>query len=148
MQRLASESGLADGDQASWRAESSDAVGAWWIKVRLGEAQSGLQADLRFSLDDAWMNELLSQLAVWRSEPKEPLKNGTKPLASRIQVKLVAQLLQRRMALGDILDFRVGDIIPVSLQTTDVLVKNSRLFTATVAEHKGKLWLTAFNDTK
>jgi len=42
----------------------------------------------------------------------------------------------------------VGDIIPVSLQATDVLVKNSRLFTATVAEHKGKLWLTAFNDTK
>lgn len=148
LQQLASESGLADGDQASWRAESSDAAGAWWIKVRLGEARSGLQADLRFSLDDAWMNELLSQLAGWRSEPKEPLKNDAKPLASRIQVKLVAQLLQRRMALGDILDFRVGNIIPVSLQTTDVLVKNSRLFTATVAEHKGKLWLTAFNDTK
>lgn len=148
LQHLGAGPGLATVDQLSWQAESAVAVGAWTLKVHIDEPQTGLQADLQFSLDDAWMRELLNQLAAGRPVPKEPLTDETQPLASRLQVRLVAQLLQRRMALGEILDIRVGDIIPVSLQATDVLLKDSRLFTATVAEHKGKLWLTAFNDTK
>jgi len=148
LQPLATAASPTDADQISWHAESTDTVGSWLIQVRIEEPLTGLQTGLEFSLDDAWMHVLLSQLAAKRLAPKEPSKSDAQPLASRLQVKLVAQLLQRRMAMGDILDMRVGDIIPVSLQTTDVLVRNTRLFTATVAEHRGKLWLTAFNDTK
>ena len=67
-------------------------------------------------------------------------------LSSRLQLRLQARLLSRRLTLGEVFDLRPGSVIPVSLQGTDVLVKDVRLFTATVAEHKGKLWLTAFND--
>lgn len=138
---------LAAADDFSWLAESASAVGPWTLKLCINEPSSGLQAGLLFSLDEAWMRELLNQLAAERAAPREAPPSDARPLAGRLQVRLVAQLLQRRMSLGEILDIRVGDTIPVSLQATDVLVKDARLFTATVAEHKGKLWLTAFNDT-
>jgi flagellar motor switch protein FliM len=135
-------------DTISWLGESEAAVGNWMITARIHEPQIGLLADLRFSLDEAWMRELLSQLAAGRSAPKVPLKDETQPLVSQLKVRLVAQLLNQKMALGDVLDIRVGDVLPISLHATEVLVRDSRLFTATVAEHKGKLWLTAFNDIK
>jgi flagellar motor switch protein FliM len=134
-------------DSFCWLATSTAAMGPWTLRLRIDDMAADLHVDLRFSLDDAWMGELLGRLAVDRGAPQEPLPEDTRPLANRLQVQLVAQLLHRRMPLGEILDLRVGDTIPVSLQATDVLVKDARLFTATVAEHKGKLWLTAFHDT-
>ena len=147
LQPLATLTNPTDDAPVTWHAESTDAVGVWLVKVQIEEPLTGLHTSVQFSLDEAWMHVLLSRLAVMRSSPKEALKNHVQPLASRLRVKLVAQLLQRRLTMGDILDMRVGDIMPVSLQTTDVLIKDARLYTATVAEHKGKLWLTAFNDT-
>lgn len=132
----------------AWRADSAEAVGVWTLKARIEEPGSGLCSDMLFSLDEAWMGQVLATLAAGRAvAQKDQAKDDAQPLAQRLQVKLVAQLLRQRMALGQILDIKVGDIIPVSFQTADVLVKDSRLFTATVAEHKGGLWLTAFNDT-
>ena len=132
----------------AWRADSAEAVGAWTLKARIEEPGSDRCSEVLFSLDEAWMGLLLRTLAAGRLVPqKNQSKDDTQPLAQRLQVKLVAQLLHRRMALGQILDIKVGDIIPVSFQTANVLVKDSCLFTATVAEHKGGLWLTAFNDT-
>ena len=60
--------------------------------------------------------------------------------------RFVIVLSLLRQALGLLLDTRVGDVIPVSLGETEVLVDNERLMTARVAEHKGKLCLTAFED--
>lgn len=134
-------------DDFSWLAASASPVGPWTLTLRIDDVAAGLHTDLRFSLDDAWMGELLGRLAADRGAAAQPLPDDSRPLATRLQVQLVAQLLHRRMPLGEILDLRVGDTVPVSLQATDVLVKDTRLFTATVAEHKGKLWLTAFNDT-
>ncbi len=145
---LGSEPADGMGDDIAWRAETTDAVGAWTLQVRIDELQAGLCSQLQFSLDAAWMGLLLGQLAAGRSAPRKDLrKDETQQLAQRLRVRLVARLLHRRMALGEVLDLRPGDIIPVSFQAADVLVKDSRLFTATVAEHKGGLWLTAFNDT-
>jgi flagellar motor switch protein FliM len=65
-----------------------------------------------------------------------------------LQLTLVARLLEKQMPLGSLLDTRIGDVIPVSLGTSDVLVGDSRLFTASITEHKGKLCLTAFEDVE
>jgi hypothetical protein len=43
---------------------------------------------------------------------------------------------------------KVGDVIPVSVGRADVLLDDSRLFTAAVTEHKGKLCLTSFEDAE
>ncbi|NMM76278.1 FliM/FliN family flagellar motor switch protein [Acidovorax sp. SRB_24] len=145
---LVSASAHSASDDIAWRAETTDAVGAWTLQVRIDEPQVGLCSELQFSLDSTWMDLLLGQLAAARSVPRSDLrKEQTQPFAQCLRVRLVARLLHRRMALGEVLDLRPGDIIPVSFQAADVLVKDSRLFTATVAEHKGGLWLTAFNDT-
>lgn len=130
-----------------WLAQSRDAVGAWSLVLTVEEPGWGLRSEVQVGLDDAWMERLLAQLTTGRTQARrERLHAETHSLAGRIPVRLSARLLRRRITLGEVMDLRPGDVIPVSFQSADVLVKDSRLFTATVAEHKGGLWLTAFND--
>jgi hypothetical protein len=49
---------------------------------------------------------------------------------------------------GALFDLKVGDVIPVDVGRADVLLDEARLFTAAVAEHKGKLCLTSFEDAE
>jgi flagellar motor switch protein FliM len=39
-------------------------------------------------------------------------------------------------------------VIPISLRGADVLIGGSRLFSASIAEHRGKLCLTSFEDVE
>jgi flagellar motor switch protein FliM len=118
-------------------------VGRWCLAVGLAEPDQGSYALLRFSLDEQCMRVLLNGLTTERAVSRD---GGAlqQPLASRLKLTLVAQLLEQRLPLAQILDLRVGDVLPIHLQATEVLVKDARLFTATVAEHKARLWLTAF----
>jgi len=70
------------------------------------------------------------------------------PLASRLEVKLEGCLVSKEITLGTLFGLQVGDVIPVSVGRADVVLDNSRLFTAAVAEHKGKLCLTSFEDAE
>lgn len=119
------------------------ATGPWTVQVDVHESQLDLRARLWFCLDDAWMARLLRRLAPVRERTSEA---GTPsgPLAARLQLTLAGRLLQKELPLGELMQLRSGDVIPISLGPTDVLVDDSRLFTATVAEHKGKLCLTSF----
>lgn len=117
------------------------------IRATIRESTHGVEGCIRLALDDAWLDLLLRKLAPMQR--KRSLGHGAAgPLAARLHLKLVARLLQKDIALGDLLSIKVGDIIPVSLRATDVLIDDSRLFSATVAEHKGKLCLTSFEDAK
>jgi len=60
----------------------------------------------------------------------------------------VARLVERPLTLGELMDLHEGDVIPVSLGLADVLVDGAPLMRAAVAEHKGKLCLTSFEDTE
>jgi len=120
-------------------------AGTWAIHAEVSEPACGIAGSLWFTLDDGWMKRLLARLAPQR-ENRRPQVDAAKPLASRLQLKLVGRLLEKEIPLGLLLDTRVGDVIPVSLGETEVLVDNERLMTARVAEHKGKLCLTAFED--
>jgi flagellar motor switch protein FliM len=74
---------------------------------------------------------------------------GTTPdtaLADRLRITLVGQLVRKQMQLGEVLDLHPGAVVPISLGAADVMVGASRLFTAAVAERKGKLCLTSFED--
>jgi len=70
------------------------------------------------------------------------------PLPARLQLALNARLIEKLIDLGTLLDLRVGDIIPVTVASADVLIGDSRLFTASIAELKGKLCLTRFEDVE
>jgi flagellar motor switch protein FliM len=126
-------------------ATNAPRTGTWAIRAEVSEPACGIAGSLWFTLDDGWMKHLLARLAPQR-ENRRTQADAAKPLASRLQLKLVGRLLEKEIPLGLLLDTRVGDVIPVRLGETEVLVDNERLMTARVAEHKGKLCLTAFED--
>jgi flagellar motor switch protein FliM len=75
-------------------------------------------------------------------------RGPSEPLATRLQVKLDGRLVSKEITLGALFDLKVGDVIPVNVGRADVLLDEARLFTAAVAEHKGKLCLTSFEDAE
>lgn len=119
----------------------------WTVSARIREAAHEVEGQLRFTLDETWMARLLTQLAPPRSPGKELAPAGA-AVAAKLPLHLVARLVEQELPLGDVLDLRVGHVIPVSLGAADVLVDDSRLFQASVAEHKGKLCLTSFADAE
>ncbi len=110
-----------------------------------GDAAPAVQGKFWFSLDKAVMTDVLHGLLPERAQAKKSL-GGARPLAARLQVTLEGRMVSKEVALGTLFDLRVGDVIPISLSRTDVLLAESRLFTAAVSEHKGKLCLTSFED--
>ena len=119
--------------------------GAWivTVDVRLGETEGKVW----FTLDKNLMSDVLRGVLPERDTGKKaPGQSG--PLAQRLQVALNGRLASKEVTLGALFDLRVGDVIPVSLHRADVMLEDSRLFTAAVTEHKGKLCLTSFEDVE
>jgi flagellar motor switch protein FliM len=117
--------------------------GTWIITVHLSDGE--LQGKCWFALDKSLMSDVLRGLLPERDATRKSTKN-LGPLAARLQVGLNGRLVSKEVTLGTLFDLRVGDVIPISLHRADVLLEESRLFTAAVTEHKGKLCLTSFED--
>jgi flagellar motor switch protein FliM len=117
--------------------------GSWIITVTLSDG--AFQGKVWFALDKQVMGNVLHGLLPERDSSKKSNKNPG-PLAARLQVGLNGRLVSKETTLGAMFDLRVGDIIPISLHRADVMLEDSRLFTAAVTEHKGKLCLTSFED--
>ncbi len=120
--------------------------GTWIITVTVAETEGGVPGRFWFALDKSLMASVLRGLLPERDQGKKNKSAG--PLAQRLQVGLQGRLVSKEVALGSLFDLQVGDIIPVSLHRADVLLDDSRLFTAAVTEHKGKLCLTSFEDVE
>jgi flagellar motor switch protein FliM len=123
---------------------------AWTLSVQLTERSQGLVGQLWLRLEPALIARLLQGLAPVRdhADVAKSDTSAAQPLQMRLQLSLCARLLQKEIPLGTLLDLRVGSILPVTLGTTDVLIDDSRLFTASVTEHNGKLCLTSFQDVE
>jgi flagellar motor switch protein FliM len=121
------------------------------LEVNIVERARKTEGALRILLDEAWSNSLLQALAPVRKRAAHPTGGNpvtAKSIGAQLQVTLIARLLEKRVTVGTLLDMRPGDVIPVSLRTSDVLIGDSRLFRAAVAEHRGKLWLTSFENVE
>jgi flagellar motor switch protein FliM len=119
---------------------------AWTIQIRLREPH-GSSGQLWIALDAALMADILrgiqpEQNRVHAAPP------AAEPLATLLQVKLDGRLVSKEITLADLFDLKVGDVIPVAVGRAEVMLDDSRLFTAAVAEHKGKLCLTSFEDAE
>ncbi|WP_300758163.1 FliM/FliN family flagellar motor switch protein [Janthinobacterium sp.] len=124
------------------------ARGSWIVTVAVSDVDAGQSGSFWFSLDKHLMADVLRGLLPERAQAKKALRGSVRPLASRLQVTLEGRLVSKQVQLGALFDLRVGDVIPVSLSRTDVMLDDSRLFTAAVSEHKGKLCLTSFEDVE
>jgi flagellar motor switch protein FliM len=120
--------------------------GSWVITVTVADIASGSTGRVWFALDKNLMSSVLRGLLRDRDAGKKAKPAAS--LAQRLQVGLVGRLASKEVALGSLYDLQVGDVIPISLHRADVLLEDSRLFTAAVTEHKGKLCLTSFEDAE
>jgi flagellar motor switch protein FliM len=120
--------------------------GTWTINVTLADIASGATGQFWFALDKQLMASVLRGLLRDRDAGKKA--KPASPLAQRLQVGLIGRLASKEVQLGSLYDLQVGDVIPISLARADVLLEDSRLFTAAVTEHKGKLCLTSFEDAE
>lgn len=102
---------------------------------------------LWIGLDHALMAHVLQSLATERHGARGP-RMQREPLATNLQVRLDGRLVTKEVTLATLFDLKIGDVIPVSVGRADVLLDESRLFTAAVAESRGKLCLTSFEDAE
>lgn len=123
--------------------------GGWVIAVTVSDPDSAspepLTGRFLFALDKNLMASVLRGLQPERDTARRAARNQA-PLGARLQVGLQGRLVSKEMELGNLFDLRIGDVIPISMHRAEVLLDDSRLFTAAVSEHKGKLCLTSFED--
>ena len=148
----------AAGDVFEPAAANQPPKGTWVITVTVTDPGNAATAagtqpppavtgNFLFALDKSLMSSVLRGLLPEREQNKKSGKSqGT--LAARLQVGISGRLISKEVMLGSLFDLQVGDVIPISLHRADVLLDDSRLFTAAVGERKGKLCLTSFEDVE
>lgn len=129
------------------RAGMVPAKGGWLVGVDVHAAPGGESGRFWFALDQNLMAAVLQGLKPERKRAGKSLRNAL-PLATHLRLRIDGRLVSKEVTLGALLDLRVGDVIPISMNRTDVLLEESRLFTAAVSEHKNKLCLTSFEDAE
>ncbi|WP_338763684.1 FliM/FliN family flagellar motor switch protein [Massilia sp. METH4] len=120
--------------------------GTWIITMNLRAGD--IAGKVWFALDKHLMSDVLRSLVPEREAGRNAARSAkpVAPLAQRLQVTLAGRLVSKEVTLGALFDLRIGDVIPISLHRADVMLEDSRLYTAAVTEHKGKLCLTSFED--
>lgn len=121
---------------------------AWTLCVSIQEPTHSLKGSIWLQLDSNWSARVLRALTPLRERARKPSPSAHTPLPKRLQLTLTARLIERPMTIGALLDLKVGDVVPTTLANAAVMIGDSRLFSASVAEHKGKLCLTAFEDVE
>lgn len=118
---------------------------AWVLAVTLREPQGGSTARCYIAPDARMMGLILQAL-----QPERPQRaqRSNESIGASLKVKLDGRLVSHEITLEALFALKVGDVIPVSVGRADVLLDEARLFTAAVAEHKGKLCLTSFEDAE
>lgn len=131
---------------AAVAASATPGPGHWTLCVRVRDGADKL-GEFWIAPDQGLMATILGTLRPSAPRPRAPT-GPAEPLVSKLQVKLDGRLVSKEVTLGALFELKVGDVIPVSVGRADVLLDEARLFTAAVAEHKGKLCLTSFEDAE
>jgi flagellar motor switch protein FliM len=119
---------------------------AWALRIQVRDA-NGATGQFWVAPDQNLMATILGTLRPDNQRPRAA-RGPSEPLSSKLQVKLDGVLVTKEMTLGALFDLNVGDVVPVNVGRADVLLDEACLFTAAVAEYKGKLCLTSFEDAE
>lgn len=101
---------------------------------------------IAFALEETWQHRLFAHLCAMNRRAKM-VKREEASLASRLKIKLTAQLLEMELPFGDVLRLRVGSVLPIRWHSSALVLTNGNpLFSATVAESDGKICLIDLTD--
>ncbi|WP_229421707.1 hypothetical protein [Massilia aquatica] len=117
----------------------------WTLGITLRQGQGGECGQVWLALDQDMVARVLQGLTPERARERAP--QASVALGSALQVTLDGRLVSKEITLEALFSLKLGDIIPVTVGRADVLLAESRLFTAAVTEHNGTLCLTSFEDS-
>lgn len=108
----------------------------WQACIAIGDLPA---QPLTVALDSAH-SQTLEALTNRLRKPLPP----SQPQLPNVPVTLEAVLLEKTVTAADIQQLQVGSVLPITLERTCVALNGHPMLTASVAEHQGKLHLTAF----
>lgn len=111
----------------------------WQAQIQIGDASI---QPLRIELD-THSSQTLERYAMQLRSVQLP-STGTATPQATIEVDVTAQLLKKTVSAATVQALRAGTVLPIAMGRSNVLINGTALLTATVAEHHGKLHLTAF----
>lgn len=123
---------------ASWTTSTS----GWQWQALIQVADSTWQP-LRIELDPT-SSQALERYALQMRSSQQPATGARSTPEATLQVGLSAQLLEKTVSAATVHALRTGSVLPIALGRSTVLLNGTALLTATLAEHHGKLHLTAF----
>lgn len=77
------------------------------------------------------------------AQQRKPTRSSL-PQSQPLHVDLQALLLEKTVSAADISQLRIGSVVPIALDRALVTLNGQSMLSASVAEHQGKLHLTAF----
>lgn len=111
----------------------------WKGFLHIGDSAPTL---LTITMDRA-TSHLVSVHVSKAQKPAIPPGKPSAPMAP-LPIQLVAQLAEKNITAADVQALQPGAVLPIALERTIVLLNDTPMLSACVAEHQGKLHLTAF----
>ncbi|MCT4716223.1 FliM/FliN family flagellar motor switch protein [Enterobacteriaceae bacterium H18W14] len=121
---------------------------SWCITFELEGYDSGSFTVL---LDNLHIDRMLAELRTSQSEEERSQKQLSAAQIERmfysLPLKLQGRLASLNLTVAQLTDIEAGDIIPISLnEPLPVFIGKEQIFNAVIADDRGKLFLSEFND--
>ncbi|MGL6069767.1 FliM/FliN family flagellar motor C-terminal domain-containing protein [Craterilacuibacter sp.] len=118
---------------------------AWALQLQLCGIGNTPGGCISLSLDRDSLDRLLKASSAFVAPRPAAAALAGAGFSDKLKIRLQARLLEKHTTLGEILDLQPGQILPASHPGfAHVHIGRSRLFSASVVEHDGKLCLTSF----
>jgi len=121
---------------------------SWCITFELEGYDSG---SFTILLDNLHIDRMLAELRTLQSEEERSQKQLSAVQIERmfysLPLKLHGRLASLNLTVAQLTDIEAGDIIPISLnEPLPVFIGKEQIFNAVIADDRGKLFLSEFND--
>lgn len=138
------------GQELEIKNDYSSIINKWSYKITLSLEGYG-EGKFHILLDNQHVDRLLATLR----NPNENERKETESLSGEqfermincLPIRLIGRLSSSQLTVAELMTLKAGDIVPVSLPNRfPLLVGKEQLFNAVIAEDRGKLFFSEFNE--
>lgn len=131
------------------KTDYSAVINKWSYKLTF-RLEGYSEGCLYILLDNHHIDKLLSMFRTPSDEAvnDEPLSSAIlEKLINHLPLRLTGRLSTSSLTVAELVDLKAGDVLPISLpERFPVFIGKEQPFTAVIAEDRGKLFLSEFND--